>query len=262
MFTYKLSLFFKNVLELVLPSLGDQIIYRFYDLTKTDSQNGDIIIRGALSFTMADLYNYVDPSLIVSFCLQGIGEKELSSPVRLFLANFLKSGPPILKNGIEELLQKCNDIFIILDYIHSIETENNCNRADESEKILSIRRSLIKKLPFICDGFPLVITGVSPSKAESPLSSKIVQLLSSVFNNPTPTELINQLRLAGTNGGLLLRVVASSNLIQHANIANAAVDYTCEVFNVNNEGNSSSLDAFFISSPTSVSYTHLTLPTN
>lgn len=249
MFTYKLSLFFKNVLAIVLPSLGDQIIIRFYDLAKSEPQNGDIIIRGALSYTMTDFYNYADTSLIISYCLQVINEKEITPPVRLFISNFLKSGPPILKNGIEEHLLKCSDICILLDFIHSIESENHCNRGDESEKLRNIRLSLIAKLPFVCDGFPLVITGVNSAKAESPLSSKIVQLVSSVFNNPTPTELINQLRLAGTNGGLVLRVVASSSLIQHSNIANAAVDYACEVFGASYDGNSSTLEAFYISSP-------------
>ena len=248
-FTPNISEFVRKVFSLGLPTMSDQIIGKFVEFCKVDTKRIDIIASAIISHFLPDLAPHLERTLIVEKSLKTGIDKDMSPVVRLMLMKFLRMMPPILMPPIIEALEQCTDTFIHLEYITSIDCEKHTNRADEYAGIMEVRGNLVKKLPFLISSNNglVVITGVcAPSFPISQISNNITQMLSNVFLNPTPTELTNQCRLAGSNGYLLLRLVASSVLITNIDIATAAVDFACEMLN---SDSAISTESFFLPTP-------------
>ena len=247
-FTPNISDFIRKVMSLEMPTISEQIISRFMDLCSKDPKNIDIVASAIISSFLPDLAHHIEQNNIIQNCLQMAIDNDMSPVVRLLLMKFLRMLPPILIPSIIDALQKSTDTFIHLEYIFAIDWERLINRADEYAGLMDVRAKLIKKLPFaIASNGNFAIQGVcTPTSPISQISTNITQMLSNVFMNPTPTELTNQCRLAGSNGYLLLRLVASSVLISNLDIATAAVDFACEMLNSTSAITS---ESFFLPKP-------------
>ena len=249
MFTPNLSYFFGKVLGTVLPTLGPKIFMKYDEMIDNDPSTIEYVIRSALAYNLPALFDHIETNNTIPICLRTKFDTDINQYSRLLIVKFLRMGPPILMPKIIEELEKCDDTVVQLEYICSIDEEQAVNRSDEYNGIMSVRNTLLKKLPFTMTGNPLMITGVNSQTGQlSLISNKITQMLSNIFCNPTPTELVNQLRLAGTNGNLLLRLVCSTVLIKNNDIATAAADFTIEMLTSKTDTLVSS-EAFNITTP-------------
>jgi len=241
-FTPILSKFFANVLSFSLPTHGDQIVSKFFDINFSNIAESEMFLRFVVLYAIHFFNNILKSSYIILYLIKALSISDNTANIaRLIIIKYLRANHPILSDKAKELLLDCNDFIVLLEYIEHLSDSSRVNRAEDVQAMNNLKEKILFKMPIAYEASIPFLFHFSGSNFESfnTISQKILIMANNLIISNNPSELSGYISSLGIQGHLLLRVIASSGLIQNKLFARKCVECSIEMIKSNMELSSS-----------------------
>ena len=237
MFSPNFCYFIKTVISLLSPAFSSSVCAKFLDPNEKKEEITSFIIRGAYFHALHIVAQNDTVDNFRMFLFKALTIKKAESSARLIFGKTLQSDAPKMTEKSMELVENCNDILTVLEFIEALSMSYESVTCEENKRLETYASKLMTKYQIEKSTSTKVRTNLlfiesirdSGQNKLNPISQKLIKIISQIPPQSPLRAITSLIENQEEHIYVVMRMLSFTKYMRSPDVAKYFVNHLCGI---------------------------------